>query len=149
MIDILVYLFENYCNFQAHPKRAALARKLSAAGFEQLEISEALDWLGELKAAHPPESAGKPGSLRIYTEEEQLRLGVESLSFVIFLEKAGVLTPPLRELVIELGMTLNAGPLSLEKFKVVVLMVLWSREQDIEPLIIEELLCADDPELLH
>ena len=37
MIDILVYLFENYLP-DACPEPALLARKLSAAGFEQEEI---------------------------------------------------------------------------------------------------------------
>ena len=33
--------------------------------------------------------------------------------------------------------------------KVIVLIVLWSRQTDIEPLIVEELLYADDPETAH
>lgn len=149
MIDILVYLFENYYDFNAHPKPAALARKLSAVGFEEGEISVALDWLDGLKSAHIAEFSCSPHAVRIYTADEQSRLGSDCIHFVAFLEAAGVLTPTLRELVIERGMMLEDDPVPLDRFKVIVLMVLWSRDQDLEPLIVEELLYGDDPELLH
>ncbi|MFT3848591.1 MAG: DUF494 domain-containing protein [Propionivibrio sp.] len=149
MIDILVYLFENYQDLSAHPKPDALARKLSAIGFEDEDISLALVWLNGLKNSRLTEWACSPDSHRIYTTEEHLRLGAECLNFVVFLETAGVVSPPLRELVIEHAMMLEDDPVPLDKFKVIVLMVLWSREQDLEPLIVEELLCDADPERMH
>ena len=149
MIDILVYLFENYYDFSAHPKPDALARKLSAVGFEEGEISVALDWLDGLKSARVAEFSCSPHAVRIYTADEQSKLGGDCLNFVAFLEAAGVLTPALRELVVERGMMLEDDPVPLDRFKIIVLMVLWSREQDLEPLIVEELLYDADPELLH
>lgn len=149
MIDILVYLFENYSDFSLHPKPAALARKLNAAGFDKGEVSDALGWLAGLKSARIAEFPGQRRSLRIYTAEEQRKLGTECLGFILFLEAAEVLTPALRELVIERGSMLDEMPLPLAKFKIIVLMVLWSREQDLEPLIVEELLYASGPELPH
>ena len=50
MFDILVYLFETYVHAGACPESDQLARKLSAAGFEEEEISEALSWLDGLRA---------------------------------------------------------------------------------------------------
>jgi Smg protein len=149
MIDILVYLFENYQDLSAHPKPDALARKLSAIGFEDEDISLALVWLNGLKNSRPAEWSSSALSHRVYTADEQLRLGVECLNFVIFLETAGVISPHLRELVIEQAILLDDDPVTLDKFKIIVLMVLWSREQDLEPLIVEELLYNDDPELMH
>lgn len=149
MIDILVYLFENYSDFTAHPKADALVRKLSAVGFEREEITVALDWLSGLKSARVTEFSSDHRALRIYTEDEQQKLGIECLNFVIFLELAGVVTPALRELIIERGLSLEDAPVPLAKFKIIVLMVLWSRDQDLEPLIVEELLYDADPELLH
>ena len=49
MFDILVYLFENYVHADACPEPAQLARKLTAAGFEEDEIAEALEWLSGLR----------------------------------------------------------------------------------------------------
>lgn len=149
MIDILVYLFENYQDLSSHPKPDALARKLSAIGFEDEDISLALVWLNGLKNSRPAEWSSGPLSQRVYTTEELSRLGSECLSFVMFLETAGVISPHLRELVIEQAMTLDDDPVPLDKFKVIVLMVLWSLDQDLEPLIVEELLYDGDPELMH
>lgn len=149
MIDILVYLFENYQDLSEHPKPDALARKLSAIGFEDEDISLALVWLNGLKNARAAEWTSGPLSHRVYTTDEQLRLGTECLSFIVFLETASVISPHLRELVIEHAMLLDDDPVPLDKFKIIVLMVLWSREQDLEPLIVEELLCDGDAELMH
>ena len=51
MFDILVYLFENFFHAEAYPEPEQLALKLSAAGFEDDEISEALQWLDGLREA--------------------------------------------------------------------------------------------------
>ena len=51
MFDILVYLYETYYRPDACPEPAALARKLSAVGFDDVEITEALDWLNGLAEA--------------------------------------------------------------------------------------------------
>ena len=74
MIDILVYLFENYLP-DACPEPEVLARKLSAAGFGSDDISEALSWLDGLagKEAAACSSQMLAGSIRIYDEEEQER----------------------------------------------------------------------------
>ena len=60
MFDILVYLFENYYQTDLYPDQDALARKLSAAGFERDDISDALVWLRGLSTA---ETSSLPHSL--------------------------------------------------------------------------------------
>jgi Smg protein len=70
MIDILVYLFENYQDLSTHPKPDALARKLSAIGFEDEDISLALVWLNGLKNSRPAAWSSGPLSQRVYTAEE-------------------------------------------------------------------------------
>ena len=72
MFDILVYLFENYVHADACPEPAQLARKLTAAGFEEEEISEALDWLSglrQLSDGERPAQVARPGSLRVYADD--------------------------------------------------------------------------------
>jgi Smg protein len=149
MIDIFVYLFETYHDVAAPPKPEAMARKLSAVGFEAAEISVALDWLDALKGARVVEFSSDPRSMRIYTEDEQAKLGHDCLNFIAFLETAQVITAPLRELVVEHCMMLEDTPVSLARFKIIVLMVLWSREQNLEALIVEELLYGNDQEAMH
>lgn len=149
MIDVLVFLFENYFDLNAHPAPGALARKLSAAGFDPDEISLALDWLDELKSARPAPFATDPRAVRAYTADESDRLGTDGLDFILFLEGAGVVTPPLRELIIDLALDLGDAEVSLDKLKVIVLMVLWSQDQDLPPLIVEELLAVPEGAPLH
>ena len=51
MYDILAYLFENCQQAELAYDRERVAKKLSAAGFEDSDISEALHWLaGVLRA---------------------------------------------------------------------------------------------------
>jgi Smg protein len=145
VIDILVYLFENYLP-DAYPEPAILARKLSAAGFEQEEITEALSWLDGLER----NEAGivilreQGYGIRVYDEQEQSRLSVECRGFLAFLEQAGTLSPLLREAVIERALALADGQVSLSKLKVIVLVVLWRRQHEFDALILEELLSGED-----
>jgi Smg protein len=149
MFDVLVYLFESYIHADACPASDQLARKLSAAGFEDEEINEALDWLAGLRriaeTAQPctPPSAG---SIRIYAEEEHAQLSPDCRGFITFLEAAGVLDAAKRELIVERAMALGDFNITLNRLKVIVLMVLWQQEQPLDGLIIDELLSGDDDE---
>ena len=150
MFDILVYLFENYVHADACPEPAQLARKLTAAGFEEDEIADALEWLSGLRqlsdADRPPHCA-RPGSLRVYGEDELRRLGVECRGFLLFLENAGILDAECREMIVERALALGEPEIELENLKVIVLMVLWQQDRPINGLILDELLNeADEPE---
>lgn len=149
MIDILVYLFENYADFADQPQPEALARKLNALGFPENDISRALLWLTELQ--HAPREVTPPAatSLRLYTAQEHAKLGEDALAFLAFLETAGVVDAGLRELIVERTRRLPDDPVDFEDFKIVVLMVLWCRETRLDPLIIDELISAEPPQYLH
>ena len=145
MIDILVYLFENYLP-DAYPEPDVLARKLSAAGFEEEEITEALSWLDGLERNETVVVKVRDQGLgaRIYHEDEQTRLPVECRGCIEFLEQAGTLDPALREVVIERALALSDNLVPLPKLKVIVLVVLWRRQQEFDALILEELLSGED-----
>lgn len=149
MIDILVYLFENYYDFAAHPEPETLARKLGAVGFEEKVISEALDWLAEIRCSRTVRFAGDGRSLRIYRALEQDKLGAECLGLLCFLESAGIVSPVLRELIVDRAMMLEDARVPLTKFKIIVLMVMWGMDQELEPLIVEELLYDAGTDPLH
>jgi Smg protein len=151
MFDILVFLFENYLP-EACPEPEALARKLSAAGFGEDDISAALDWLSGLPPidvrATAAIASGSHDALRIYDEEEIAKLSTEARGFLVFLEHAGGLDTALRETVVERAMALPETTVSLGKIKIIVLMVMWRREQALDTLLLEELLAEDDDERL-
>lgn len=143
MFDILVYLFEHYVHPESCPDADYLARKLSAAGFEDEDISEALTWLDELRAHSSVGATIKaPGALstRCYVAEEIARLNVECRGFLAFMESAGVLDPLLRELIIERALAVEDLTINLERLKVVVLIVMWQQDRAIDTLILDELL---------
>lgn len=152
MFDILVYLFKNYYTPQACPTADVLAKRLAAAGFEYDDIDEAIRWL--LGLAETTENCvnlaqTQSQGIRIYAEVEHQQLGPEVIGFISFLETTDVLPPPLREIVIERALACKDAPVSLERVKVIALMVLWSQEADIDYLILEELLRHDQAPLLH
>lgn len=95
MFDILVYLFENYFDAGNCPDSATLTRKLTMAGFDDEEITLALDWLSDL-SRHDEEGylAGlaESDSMRHFTEEEMEIIDTEGRGFIFFLEQAGVLS---------------------------------------------------------
>ena len=147
MFDILVYLFENYVHADACPEPAQLARKLTAAGFEEEEITEALEWLSglrQLSDGERPAQFSRAGSLRIYSDDEQIRLGMECRGFLLFLENAGILDSECREMIVERALALGETEIELENLKVIVLMVLWQQDRPINGLILDELLNESD-----
>lgn len=150
MFDVLVFLYETYWRPDACPDHAQLTRKLAAMGFESDEIREALTWLDGLTAAADA-YVGEQGaqSLRVYSPAEQEHLGEASIGFLCFLESAGVLPPPMREMVIDRASAIPGGPIDLEDLKIIVLMVFWSRGEEPDALILDELFVAEEDRQVH
>jgi Smg protein len=146
MFDILVYLFENYVHADACPESDQLARKLSAVGFEEDEIHEALEWFTGLREVSSQRPDLRPDSTatRFYAEPELARIDVDCRGFLAFLENAGLVNALSRELIIERAMALSDSALTLNRFKVIVLMVLWQQDAPMDTLILDELLTGDD-----
>ena len=81
MYDVLVYLFENCQQTEVAYDSDRVAKKLSAAGFEDADISEALHWLSGVRAARAapppillsaPRAAGGRKSRRHYIQAPAL-----------------------------------------------------------------------------
>jgi Smg protein len=158
MFDVLVYLYETYYRPDACPDTAALAKKLSAVGFEEDEISKALGWLTDLaettqqfSVQYPQQTVFSFGT-RIYVQQESDALGTLALGFIQFLESAKVINPIQREIIVERALAASDVHISLDKLKVIVLMVLWSQGQEPDGLMFDELFLDEDeaePRLLH
>ena len=132
VLDVLMYLFENYMNdeIEFDTDEESLKVELQEAGFQQIEIAKAFDWLEGLAnlQEHPGGHAtGHATSLRLYTSEEEDKLDLDSRGFLMFLEQSGVLDHSTREMVIDRIMALDAEDIDLEQLKWVVLMVLFNQ----------------------
>lgn len=159
MFEVLVYLYETYYRPDACPEPEALVKKLSAIGFEEEEISKALGWLTDLAetnheyADRYPQQTAFSFGMRIYATQEMDTLGTAAIGFIQFLESAKMLNPVQREIVIERALAVSESPVSLDKLKVIVLMVLWSQGKEPDGLMFDELFLDDDedpePRLLH
>lgn len=158
MFEVLVFVYENYYTGDSCPEPAHLERKLSAVGFESDEIDDALNWLkglnsaargstgfagtSQLAAPEPWLREPRATSVRIYSAAEQIHLGQQCLGFISFLQSAGVLPAPMREVVIDRAMAAPGDPVTLDDLKIIILMVYWSFGQEPDALVLDEL-CDD------
>jgi Smg protein len=151
MFDILLFLFESYFDIGSYPDHDKLSVKLTAAGFEEDDINQALSWLSglqQLTRSEYPDSINQAG-IRVYTEYEEQRISPEGLRFLAFWEHNRFISPIEREMIIDRVIALDRKALSLDKVKLIVLMVLWTQHDDLDPMIIEDLLTPADISLVH
>jgi Smg protein len=158
MFDVLVYLYETYYRPDACPDSEALTKKLSAIGFEDDEIAKALGWLTDLTASANGFSVAEAQQVpfstgtRIYATQEFDVLGTPAIGFIQFLESAKLIDSMQREIIVERASAAGESPISLDKLKVIVLMVLWSQGKEPDGLIFDELFVDEDdatPRMLH
>jgi len=132
VLDILIYLFENYFDAETddgfEPDRETLKLELEKAGFPVSEVERALCWLEDLSAdpdrLHPTPTTR---AIRVFAALEQARLDTDCRGYLFHLEQVGILSPTQRELVIDRLMALEGDEIDIDKLKWVVLMVLFSQ----------------------
>jgi len=148
MFEVLIYLYESYFRPEACPEPEALAKKLLAIGFEEEEISKALIWLKDLAEANY-NLTNECEKLtifylgtRIYAQKEIDILGSSIITLIQFLESAKIIDQVQRELVIERALAETS--VSLEKLKIIILIVLWSQGKEPDGLMFDELFLDED-----
>jgi Smg protein len=154
MVDVLIYLYENYMDAEASPPtdQGELRDELSMAGFPSLEIDKAFQWLEELARQQEvgDTSEHRPHSVRIFSEEEALRLDTGCRGLLLFLEQSEILDPHSRELVIDRAMALDATAVSEEDLKWIVLLVLISQPgRELAFAQMEDMVYSQEPVYLH
>jgi Smg protein len=142
MYEILVYLFENFQRTEISGEKDRVAKKLSAAGFDDSDISEALTWMaGVVRGPHRsvaplPESGA---ASRAYAPRELAKLSAECRGLLAHFEHSGILSAQMREHVIERALAATGEELTLEQLKLIILMVLWNQQTPTSQLIAEDL----------
>lgn len=151
MFDILIFLFESYFYAGSYPNSDKLSLKLSAAGFENEEIHRALDWLSGLERLTQgdyPDTINHSGT-RLYSELEAARISLEARRFLVFWEQNKLITPVEREMILDRAVALSRSNLPLDKVKLIALMVLWNQNEELDPMIVEELFTPAEASRLH
>jgi Smg protein len=156
VIDVLMYIFSSYADHENNlpEDRDGIDADLRAAGFDSLEIDKAFEWLDGLALDEDiPVINQSSQATRVFSPQETQRLADNAQGFLLFLEQSGVLTPTLRELVINRVMALDSvSEVDLEELKWVVMMVLFnSTEAHDENTLMhfEDIVFADQPAIFH
>jgi Smg protein len=144
MFDVLAFLVEQFRATDVFGNRAVLIRQLEAAGFQNEEITDALDWLDGISTQddHGYFNDNQAAGIRIYVEYELNHLPVDVRSLLQFLENHGALTPVQRELVINRLLELQGEEINVSSAKLVALIVLWAQQAELPILLGEALLDA-------
>ena len=153
VLDLLIYLFENYMSADDEPRpdRDTLKLELDKAGFAEPDIDRALEWLDGLSG----EQLGKVAeatarAVRVFSSQELSRLDTDVRGYLLYLENVRILSGTERELVIDRLMALEADEIDIEQVKWVVLMVLFSQpgqEQAYQRM--EDLVFENQSDALH
>ncbi len=156
VIDVLLYLFENYIDNDdaGQPDKAALETELEQVGFPELEIDKALEWLENMTVIAEESSDAKPVSaglaMRFYAKEELELINTSCRGYLLFLEQVGVLDAATREIVIERVLALDTDEINLEQLKWVVLMVLFYQPgREVAYAWMEDLVSEDMEAVIH
>ncbi len=131
IFDVLMYLFENYMEEEIEilPGSDVIKTELQEAGFAQLEVNKAFDWLESLSLQRSIKPTVSP-AFRIFCAQEQAKLDLECRNLLMFLEHSGILSSANREIVIDRAMALENEEISLEKLKWIILMILLSQPDE-------------------
>ena len=128
IFDVLIYLFENYFDDDndSFPDSESINSELLDAGFQQLDVNKAFDWLESLTETEIALPA-VASSFRVFSAQEQQALDLECRNFLMFLEHTGILTPANREIAIDRAIALRDENITLDRLKWIVFMVLLSQ----------------------
>ena len=131
VVDVLVYLFENYMDEDndetPDDQRGSVQGKLEELGFSRQEIDKAFVWLEDLAVIQNNEyyAPMESSAMRIYHPQEMALLGDEGIGFLACVEQTGILTPITRELVLDRAMALDTE-VDLEQLKWIAMIVLYN-----------------------
>jgi len=158
ILDVLLYLFENY--FYDDPdavrdldslQNGLLHGQLSQAGFGPAEINKAFTWLDGLASQRSTLAVPRAdGPVRVFAAPEFDRLDRECRGFLMLLEQQGVLDTDQRELVVDRAMALDQEEIDLDDLKWVVLIVLFNQPgAEAAFAWMENQIFGDEPEPVH
>ncbi len=154
VLEVLMYLFENYIYDQAEEvdDRYSMEDSLHQAGFSNTEIDKAFNWLDALadQREAPVTIPASDQPMRIYSALEMDRLDADCRGFLLYLENVAVLDTNCRELVLDRLMALDSDEICLDDIKWVVLMVLFNQPgQEANFAWMEELMFDTEIEYRH
>ncbi len=149
IIDLLVYLFENYLseqtNLQEQYTKNNIYSGLEQAGFERRAIDCAFDWLLSVNDDSKQPIKQSADAIRVYSPIELSILDEEGVDFISYLESTGILTPTTRELLLNGLLNLNADNIDVDDLQWLALIILFSQPDEEQAFASMESLMFDPP----
>ena len=159
MLDVLMYIFENFIDDEreqsGEPDVAALTTELGHAGFRKGEISKAFEWLEDLSVLceedeYPHTITDVFSSTRVYSDQEKEKISLSAIGFLSRLEFYNIISPSVREVILDRAMALESGNIDLDQMKWVAMMVLYNQPgRETNYLWLENLLFDLEQDVLH
>ena len=149
MLDLLIYLFENYISTKPKLNMNAITVELEEAGFNNKDISTAFDWFNHLeKLTNGPELTNK-NSIRVLSHKEYEKISKEGFTFLTFLLNAKILNPTEFEVILDQIMILNQKYINIDEMRWIVMMTLWKSGKENSYLFVEDSLFHNKRTQLH
>ncbi len=148
IIDVLVYLFENYLSEQTNLNELYTKNKiyngLEQAGFEKPTIDQAIAWLLSINVEQQAITQSAD-AIRYFTPYEVALLDEEGIDFICYLESTGILTPTTRELLLNGLLNLNTDNIDVDDLQWLALIILFSQPDEEQAFASMESLMFDPP----
>ncbi len=149
IIDLLVYLFENYLseqtNLHEQYTKNNIYSGLEQAGFERKAIDSAFDWLLYVNDDSKQNIDQSDDAIRVFSPLELSILDEEGVDFICYLESTGILTPTTRELLLNGLLNLNADNIDVDDLQWLALIILFSQPDEEQAFASMESLMFDPP----
>ncbi|MCX7553251.1 DUF494 domain-containing protein [Marinicella sp. S1101] len=149
IIDVLVYLFENYLSEQSNLNeqytKNSIYQGLEQAGFEASTIDHAIEWLLTINDEPQPLVNQSEDGFRVYSPTEIEILDQEGIDFIAYLESTEILTPTTRELLLNGLLNLNTDNIDVDDLQWLALIILFSQPDEEQAFASMESLMFDPP----
>ena len=149
MLDLLIYLFENYISTKPKLNMNDITVELEEAGFNDKDISSAFDWFNHLEKINNGFELTNKDSLRVLSQKEYEKISSEAFTFLTFLLNAKILNSTEFEVIMDQIMILNQKSINIDEMRWIVMMTLWKSGKENSYLFVEDSLFQNKRTELH
>ena len=149
MLDLLIYLFENYISTKPKLNINDITVELEEAGFNDKDISSAFDWFNHLEKLSNGHKLTNKNSIRVLSQKEYEKISKEGFTFLTFLLNAKILNPTEFEVILDQIMILNQKYINIDEMRWIVMMTLWKSGKENSYLFVEDSLFHNKRTQLH
>ena len=128
ILDVLIYLLENYSGIDVPISEMTIKDELSAAGFGVEDIVRAFGWIDSLTTMDETRSEAlrhsNENSIRVFTEDEKTQLGLPVLNYLTELRSMGAVDSIDLEILLEKLMAVDIDAMNFDQLKRIILLFL-------------------------